>query len=606
MANSAINLTSLDFDSLKKSLKTYLQSQSVFKDYDFSGSNMNVLLDVLSYNTYLNSFYLNMAISESFLDTAQLRDSVISHAKELNYLPSSYKSSEALVNVSIAYSGTSNIFEIPKGTQFSGLNSNGSFIFTTDRNYVAVSSNNTFNFSNVAIYEGTYVSESFYVNYAIETQKFILSNPQIDIDSLTITVLNNSLSNSATYSYVDHLFDLTPNSQVYFLQAAPSNTYEVIFGDDVFGMKPINGSTVLANYRVSAGTNAGGINTFYLDQDLGPINSGHADATVTTTSPSSIGANTEAIESIRFRAPRAYQTQDRAVTNNDYKNLIIDNFNEIEDVSVYGGETLAGEVQYGKVFIAPSTFSGAPLTAQRKVDLLTFLNTKKVIGITPVLIDPDYLYVIANITVNVSFKDTALSPADITTAVTTAVTNFNNSYLERFNNSFKFSKFTEAVDAADPSISSNIITTQIYKIANPTLGMTQPITVNFNNRILPGTIYSTSFILDDGNSYQLVDYNPNVNSFTRSEDPINFSVINTNPIVYLKQVTVNNTQNYITAGSVDYQTGIMTIKNLKVIDFLNSSGIVTTATPYGDDIYGTYNDIVQLDIGSLNISVVSV
>jgi hypothetical protein len=547
-----------------------------------------------------------MAISESFLDTAQLRDSVISHAKELNYLPSSYKSSEALVDISIAYTGTSNIFEIPKGTQFSGLNSNGSFIFTTDRNYTAVSSNGTFKFSNIAIYEGTYISESFYVNYAIETQKFILSNPQIDTSSLTITVLNNSLSNSASYSYVDHLFDLTPNSQIYFLQAAPASTYEVIFGDNVFGMKPVNGSTILTNYRISTGTNAGGISTFYLDQDLGPYNSGSASAKITTLSPSSIGANTETTESIRFRAPRAYQTQDRAVTVNDYKNLIIDNFTEIEDVSVYGGETLIGEVQYGKVFISPSTFSGAPLTSQRKTDLSTFLNTKKVIGITPVFIDPDYLYVIANITVNVSFKDTSLSPADIIASVTVAVSNFNATYLQRFNNSFKFSKFTEAIDNADPSISSNIINTQVYKIANPTVGLSQPLTVNFNNRILPGTIMSTSFILDDGNSYQLVDYNPNNNSFTRSDDQTNFTVINTNPVIYLKQVTVNNTQNYLVAGSIDYETGIMSVKNLKVIDFLDNTGIVINATPYGDDIYGTFNDIVEIDLGALNISVVSV
>ena len=601
-ANSALNITSLDFDTLKSNLKTFMKSQTVFKDYDFEGSNLNVLLDVLAYNTYINSFYTNMAISEMFIDSAQVRDSVISHAKHINYTPSSTKSSEGLVNITFNTSGMGNIFEIPKGTQFSGTNANGAFVFTTDRNLTSLSTSNTFTFSNVAVYEGTYVSEVYTVDYTDTNQRFLITNQTVDTDSLVVTVIENNGETTNDFTKADFLYNLTPTSNCYFLQASRKNTYEVLFGDGVFGRKPQNASTVILSYRVSLGSTAGGVSTFFLDKDLGPTNGGQVTGTtITTVSSSSNGAERESIESIRFRAPRAYQTLGRAVTKNDYRDMVIDNFAEVKDVNIYGGETVTDSVQYGKVFISPSTYSGAALTNQRKTDLLNFLENKKILNIQNIVIDPEYIYIIPTITVSVNFNNTALSPAQITTKVITAATNFNDNYLELFNTTFRFSKFTEAIDAADTSIVGNQITTVIYKVVQPILGVSAAISTSFKNKLIPGTIYSSNFLEVNGNTYQITDYNPNNNTFSRNTGVSTFDVINTSNVLYLKQITTNNTESYETVGTVDYETGTISVRNLTVLDFLGGTGIQIFATTYADDIVATFNNVIQLDIGSMEV-----
>ena len=606
-ANSALNITSLDFDTLKSNLKTFMKSQTTFRDYDFEGSNINVLLDVMAYNTYINSFYTNMAISEMFLDSAQVRDSVVSHAKQINYLPASRKSPEALLDVTFQTNGVGTTFEIPKGTQFSGTNANGAFVFTTDRNHTALSTSGTFTFSNLAIYEGTYFSEVYTVDYTDNNQRFIISNPSIDTDSLTVTVVENNGLNVSDFSKQSFLYDVTPTSNVYFIQAGAGGTYEVQFGDGVFGRVPQNASTVILTYRSTGGASGSGITTFFIDKDLGPINGGAVTGTtITTVSKSSNGAEREGLESIRFRAPRAFQTLGRAVTANDYRNLIIDNFNEVKDVHIYGGETVTDSVQYGKVFISPSTYSGSPLTNQRKTDLVYFLDNKKILNIQNIVIDPEYIYIIPTINVNVNFNNTTLSPAQISTKVVAAATNFNDDYLEMFNTTFRFSKFTETIDAADPSIVGNQITTQVYKVVQPSLGSSSSISAIFNNKLIPGTVYSSNFLLSDGNTYQITDYNPNINSFVRGGTGNIFDVQNTNPVLYLKYISNNNTENYTVIGSIDYTTGKISVGSIYVVDFLGSLGIQFFAITYSDDITAYYNNVIQLDIGSTVVNVMAV
>jgi hypothetical protein len=606
-ANSALNITSLDFDTLKSNLRTFMKSQSTFKDYDFEGSNINVLLDVMAYNTYINSFYTNMAISEMFLDSAQVRDSVVSHAKQINYLPASRKSPEALIDVTFKTNGIGTTFLIPKGTQFSGTNANGAFVFTTDRNHTALSTSGNFTFSNLPIYEGTYISEVYIVDYTNPNQKFLVTNYLVDTDSMTVDVYENNGMDVTSFTQESFLYDLKPTSNIYFLQAASRGTYEIMFGDGVFGRIPQNASTVVISYRVSAGSGGSGIDTFFIDKDLGPVNGGAVTGTtITTVSKSSNGAERESIESIRFRAPRAFQTLGRAVTASDYRNLIIDNFNEVKDVHVYGGETIADSVQYGKVFISPSTYSGAPLTNQRKTDLVYFLDNKKILNIQNIVIDPEYIYIIPTINVNVNFNNTTLSPAQISTKVVASATKFNNDYLEMFNTTFRFSKFTETIDSTDSSIVGNQITTQAYKVVQPPLGLSSSISTIFNNRLIPGTVYSSNFLLSDGNTYQITDYNPNVNSFVRGGTGNVFDVQNTNPVLYLKYISSNNTEYYTVIGSVDYMTGKISVGNIYVVDFLGNIGIQFFAITYSDDITAYYNNVIELDIGSMVVNVMAV
>jgi hypothetical protein len=269
MANSAINLASLDFDTLKQNLKFYLQNQSVFKDYNYEGSNINVMLDVLTYNSYLNSFYLNMIASEMFLDTAQKLDSVVSHAKELNYLPRSARSSKAIVSFTTDTTGVSNPFIIPKGSIFSGLNSNGSYTFTTKEERSFISTNSTYAISNLEIYEGSYNKDTFLVDDSYENQKFVLSTAKIDTTDIEIIVSENNGQTNTTFTQVDTLFDINSNSAIYFLQASSNSKYELIFGDNVFGRKPQNGAVITANYRVSEGSDSNGVAAFNIQQDLG-------------------------------------------------------------------------------------------------------------------------------------------------------------------------------------------------------------------------------------------------------------------------------------------------------------------------------------------------
>lgn len=592
MANSSFNLTSLDFDTLKSNLQTYLQSQTVFQDYDFTGSNMNVLLDILSYNTYLNSFYLNMVAAESFLDSAQLRDSVVSHAKELNYIPSSATSAEAIVNLTFNTTGiTAGSFVIPKGTSFSGTNSNGAFTFSTNTNLTAISSSNTFTFSNVAIYEGTYINESFIVDYTQPAQRFILSNATVDTGSIAVTVSENNGTNNIIYTEATSLFGLNSNSTIYFLQAAQNGQYEIVFGDGVFGDYPLNSSVVTVTYRITTGSAGGGISTFFLNQNLGTYNGGTAISTVTTVSNSSNGSDPETIESIRFRAPRSYQVQDRAVTTSDYKTLILDNFNDVEDVNVFGGETLPNP-EYGVVYISPSTYSGAPLANQRKTDILTYLLTKKVINITNKIVDPNYIYIIPTVIINVNFTNTSLTPVDFQTAVLNGISNFNITYLQKFDNTFRYSKLLEAIDNTNSSINGNLTSIQIYKLLEPTLNVVSSLTTSFSNQLNIGSITSSSFILTDGNTYQITDVNPNAVGITG--------------ILYLKQITTNNTQNYINVGTIDYVSGTISIKTITVNSFMDAAGIQIFATSTYNDIIGNSNNIVEIDLGSTTVMVNSV
>ena len=356
MANNSISLVNLDFDTLKSTLKTYLKNQSQFADYDFDGSNMSVLLDILTYNTHLNAFYTNMAVSEMFLDSAQLRNSVISKSKELNYVPRSAKSSKATINISFPQSNLS-IFQIPFGTRFTGKSSNGTYSFTTNQSYILYPSANTFT-SAIDIYDGNYTTDVFVVDTSVENQRFIMSNDNVDVDSLTITVTQDGGQTNTLYTQATNLYGLTSTSNVYFIQATEDTKYELIFGDGNFGYYPLNGSVIYSNYRISSGGASDGSTNFTIDDNLGPINGiGTIASSISVTSVAASGAPAEGIESIRFNAPRHYQTQDRAVTANDFKNIILMNYRDVKAVNVYGGETITNTVEYGKVYIAAVTLS---------------------------------------------------------------------------------------------------------------------------------------------------------------------------------------------------------------------------------------------------------
>lgn len=583
-ANNSISLAALDFDTLKNNLKTFLSSQSAFKDYDYAGSNMNVLLDVLTYNSYLNAFYLNMAISESFLDSAQLRSSVSSHAKDLNYTPRSNRSSAAVINLTIPTSNAVTLF-IPKGTSFTGKNISGNYTFTTDKSLTLTSGTNVFS-ANLSIYEGSYSQDSFLVDYTNETQRFSLINPSIDTTSLTVIVSENDGLDVSEFMLAENLYGLNANSNVYFLQTDVDGRYQILFGDNVLGRKPLNGSVVTAEYRSCAGSIANGVDTFAIEVDLSSINNTSVlnGVTTTTIAASTNGANVESIESIRYNAPRHYQTQERAITTQDYIDLISTNFPNIESVSAYGGETVTGtsQVEYGKVYVSCSTYSGSTLSNSQKQDVATFLQPRVALGITPVLVDPDYTYLVLNTNVHVDFNQTGLTPEQLKTLVVNTISTFNDNYLMIFGADFRLSVLMSTIDLADISIISNETSALMYKnFVGFQASAPTALTADFHgNALKPGTILSNQFS-SGGKNYVFTDYIPNITN-------------STNTLYKLEKSTNTTALNYSSAGNIDYTNGLVNI-GITSYDSTPAGGLRIFASPVNQDIYTQKNNIIEID-----------
>jgi hypothetical protein len=605
-ANSSINLVNLDFDTLKNSLKSYLKTQAQFADYDFDGSNMSVLLDILAYNTHLNAFYLNMVASEMFLDSAQLRNSVISKAKELNYTPRSARSSRSEITVSFPQSGLQ-VFQIPAATKFTGATGNGSFTFVTNQSTTIYPSNNQFT-SNVVVYEGFYTSDAFVVDNSIEAQRFVLTNDNVDTDSLEILVSENGGQTNTTFTKTESLYGLNSNSAVYFIQATEDTRYEVVFGDGVLGRRPLNDATVIAAYRVTRGSDADGANQFTLDDNLGTVNGlgGFVNSTITVVSASFGGANAESIESIRFNAPRHFQTQNRAVTASDFKDLVLNNYTEVKAVNVFGGETVTNGVEYGRVFIAPVTFSGDPLASFEKQDIENFLRARCTLGITPQVIDPDYLYILVHTRVKFKQNDTSSTPADIKNIVSNAIQTYDETELTAFDIEFKFSRLEEAINDADISISSNETEVVMRKDYTSELNTSVYIEVNYHNSIVPGSFSSTKF-RSGQNIYQYTDLNPTNNTLTVSQlSGGKYQITNSSNDIYLKDVTTPGYESYTVAGTIDYINGVIDLTEIVINQFVDSTFMSFFAAPQTQDIRATGNDLIQIDLQALDISAVAV
>jgi len=600
MANNSISLVNLDFDTLKSTLKSYLKNQSQFADYDFDGSNMSVLLDILTYNTHMNAFYTNMAVSESFLDSAQLRNSVISKSKELNYVPRSAKSSKATINISFPQSNLS-IFQIPFGTRFTGKSGSNTFTFTTNQSYILYPSAGKFT-SAIDLYDGSYITDTFVVDTSVEAQRFIMSNDNIDTDSLTIVVSQDGGQTNTLYTQATNLYGLTPTSNVYFIQATEDTKYELVFGDRVFGNYPLNGSVIYSTYRISSAGGADGSTNFILDDNLGPINGiGSITSSISITQVASGGSTAEDIESIKFNAPRHYQTQDRAITTNDFKNLVMMNYRDVKAVNVYGGETINTSVNYGRVYIAAATYSGAPLSNFEKQDIETFLADKCTLGIVPKMIDPDYLYLLITSYVYYNPKVTVNSPTDIKNIVTNAISNYNSNNLINFDTTFKLSRLEAAINDSDKSISSNETYVSLRKNINPQLNTDSYIDIDFRNEITPGSFSSTVFI-SNGQNYQYTDFNPsNITIVPVQSTNGQVNAVNKSKNVYLKNIS--KTETYSVAGQIDYATGKIALNKITVNGFVDSSSIQFFATPNNLDIITKGNDLIQVDLQNLSIQV---
>ena len=595
MANSSIDLTSLDFDTLKDRLKIYLRSQSQFSDYDFEGSNMNVLLDILTYNTFHNSFYLNMVVNESYLDSAQLRNSVISHAKELNYLPRSYRSAKASVN--LTFTANVSMVTIPKGTSFTSTVGPNILTFITEEESVQFSSNNYFSIQNLNVFEGKLTEDQFVVNYENLSQRYVLSDSKIDTRSITVTIFEDNTGNELSYVSADTTLGLDETSQVFFIQACEDGKYELIFGDNIIGRKPKDSSVVSVSYRVSNGKLGNGAARFTLDDEIVEFTS---SPNVNTVDVARGGDEHESIESIKYYAPRYFQTQERAINTADYEILLKQRFPEINALTAYGGEEMVPP-KYGKVYISVDISDVDGIPESKIEEYAEFLKPRVPMSIETLFIEPETLYYRVISSVSYDLNTTTLNPEQVKSLVVNQIVNYDQTNLNDFKSSFKYSKFVSSIDeTSGVNILSNDTEVDVYKRYEPIIGENTNVNLNFS---LPLNISGATL----GSQYNSDDFTAiSSSAFVYNGDSV-FIEDNGNGILRLIKTVLNKKIVIIeNIGIVDYATGALTLINFRVDSLpLGETYIRIYAKLASKNFETKENTILALETSQLKIEVIT-
>ena len=595
-SNSEFIVANLEFDTIKSNLKTYLSSQSLFTDANFEGSNMNVLLDVLAYNTYYNAMYLNHVASEMFLDSAQLRDSVYAHAKQMNYLPTSYTSSVAYVDIDITPGDSPHNITIPRLTEFSTTVGDNAYTFSTN-SAITVYSNASYVASNVAIYEGTNITEFYNSNATANT--FYIHNYDIDTDSLVVKVrTSNTDTTNTEYTRANTLFNVNSTSNVYFLQGASNGSYEIVFGNDTFGRKLTDGNIVEASYRVSSGGDPNGANSFTSAAAI----QGYSTVGVTTNVRAAGGSEYQELNDIKFAAPRSLSVQERAVTTNDYKTLVENEFNDITDMVVYGGEE-ADPPRFGKVLMVAKSSQYDTLPSFRKQEIIDFINPKSPLTVEPEMLDPTFLRIKVDSKVTYNMNETTSLSGDIVSTVEDAITTFNTNNLGKFNKTFRYSKLVEEINDSDDSILGHDTKTQMIKEIFPETNKSYTNTVSFFQELKSDNPVSTAqggFVAKSNPAIEseLFTFNSTAGAQFRDDGTGALQIVVANTTA-LQILDAN-------VGSVDYATGNVQITNVTINAISHGTGIKLFGQSNTVDVVGKLSDIVEIKTEDVTVTATGV
>ena len=584
-----LDASELDFATLKDNLKTFLRDQPQFKDYNFEGSNLSVLLDLLSYNTYLNAFYLNQIGTEMFLDTANLDESVMSHAKELNYIPRSRSSSTAQVNLNVAGNANEGSVSLDKFTDFTTRVGSNTFTFSTNEEIVAINDGSgNFVANNITLFEGDIITE--YYEETGDDNRFVISSANVDISSIDVTVQtsNTDFSNTA-YARAENLFNLTPTSRVFFVQAMGANKYEIEFGNDVTGRKLTNGNVVRVRYRDSAASDADNARSFV---------SANAAITATTINKSSGGALREDKESVRFNAPRVFATQDRAVTVEDYRALIKAEFPNVQTLNVIGGENL-DPPRFGKVQIVVKPFGANKLTDAQKQSIVDFLKNKVSVSTEVITGDPEFLNLIIDTTVTYNTSQTSKTTQQIKDAATTAILDYGSTQLTEFNNDFRYSRLTTTVDAIDDSVISNNTRVSLAKRISPLAGNINTLELKFGQKIKSESDFGVEALTSS--------------RFFRTINGVRYEAFlqNNGSVVQVRGVVGNSTSVIIAnAGSIDFETGTVTLNNFVVTEYFSrgtaafGDHVNVVVRTFDQDVLADNENILLIESEDVTVNVV--
>ena len=600
---SNLNVTELDFDQIKQNLKNYLKTQSEFNDYNFEGSGLSTLLDVLAYNTHYNAMAAHFSLNEAFLDSAQIRGNVVTRAKLLGYVPRSILAPRARVNIIIDVTNevgtlTDNL-SMARGTKLSTTVAQQQFQYVTLETQTASLEvdtatsphTKTYTFTNVDIAQGYYKSLKYRVDNDIENQKFQLSDNDADSSTLRVRVQENEESTAFDiYTRFETLLNVDSTSKVYYLQENSSNYYEIYFGDGVTGRKPNNNNIITLDYVYTEGEESNGANIFTMSDSVG----GFGTSTVTTLSAAVGGAEQETSESIRFNAPLTFTSQNRAVTSDDYRAIIQREFTNIASISCWGGED-QDPPDYGKAYISIKPITAEVLTlAERNEITGTILKGKNVVSIIPEIVDPNYTYLELDVFFKYNPNLTDRTSVELTSVVRDTISDYNFNNLNKFDGVFRHSQITSLIDAADPAIQNSTVRPYMF------MNITPSIVEGSNNFTLKFTspFYksgsSTDFILTS-TSFKL-SYSASVDHFF-GDIPLANSV-NRQVIIYKvvagKNVTVVND-----AGIIDPDKGTITLNNFTTYD---TTSIRVTITPDSLDLAPKRDQLIAIDPLRVNIT----
>jgi len=614
-----VNFANLDFDQIKESIKDYLRANSNFTDYDFEGSNLSTIIDTLAYNTYITSYNANMVSNEVFIDSATLRENVVSLARNIGYVPRSRKSSVANVSFVVNAANTTAVTLTLKAgavltSRSTQSDKNKNYIFSIPNDITVPVDADGFARFNIDVYEGTFVTQTFTVDTGNPRQKFILPNSGIDTDTLSVIVKDTELSTvSRKFELFDSLFNVTKDTRCYFIHEISQERYELLFGDGIFGVKLDNSNFVQATYIISNGPSANNITNFtYIGNivDNNGANVSQGVSIVSTNVPSYGGKSIETVESVKKYAPQIYASQNRAVTAADYEALVPQIYPEAESVSAFGGEDLTPP-EFGKVFISIKPYNGVFLSSAIKQNLQQSIKKFTVAGIRPEIIDLKYLYVEADVETYFN-PNKAPSPSFVQNLVTQNIQKYSDSSeLNQFGARFKYSKFQKVVDSSNESITSNITTIKMRRDMQVKLNTFAEYELCFGNRF---------HVKNHGHSpvYQgtLLGYNIRSTGFTVSG--ISGTVyLGDRPTGNLEKGTVflfklnSPTEPIIVkqnVGVIDYIKGEIKLNPINIISTMvnkNSPIVEISVNPFSNDVIGLQDLYLQLDVNNTTVSSVA-
>jgi len=598
MASNKLTVSELDFDNIKTNLKSFMQGQSEFQDYDFEGSGFAVLLDVLAYNTHYLGFNANMLANEMYLDSADIRKNIVSLAKMIGYTPTSCRASNAELTVKVNnVPNTTTSLTMDKGTVFTTSVDGQSYQFVTNQSYTVQPNSGVYQFAGVKIYEGTLVTFKYTKDSSDPDQKFIIPSPNADTITLKVTIQNSSSdSTQNVYTLATGFTNLTDASKVYFLQENEEGKFEVYFGDGILGKSLSDGNIVILEYIVTNKTEANGASSFALSGDI----DGFSNVTIATTSNAANGSEAQTKESIRYNAPLQYTAQDRAVTSKDYETIVKSVYPNAQSVSAWGGED-DETPQYGVVKIAIKPISGSVLTTSTKETIKLQLRKYNVVSVRPEIVDPETTSILLTSNVKYNEQTTAKTSDTLKANIISTLSNYNTNTLNQFDGVFRYSKIIGLIDNTDTSIVSNITTLKIRKEFTPTIGVSTRYDVYYRNSLYNphsghkanagGILTSTGFKIDGDTSTIFFlddDGQGNVRRYSLSGST---------------RVYANSTQ-----GTINYATGQVTINSLNVSVVENirgaaSSVIELTVTPSSNDVVPVRDQILNIDTANSTIAV---